>query len=119
MLDEGLGEARAGLQVELIRKEPTHSAAVVGISSLDTGKQSRQSVEIQPWSSRQSRGWSSILESPVGVPRVPGMGLGALALHDDGHVMGPRQGPHLCECLHCAEEKLWVPLVVALTHGQQ
>lgn len=74
LLDEGLGEGRAGLQVGLGRKEPTHSAAMFGISSLDTGKQSRQSVEIQPQSSKQVKGWSSILDSPDGVPRVPGMG---------------------------------------------
>lgn len=99
------------------RKEPTHSAAMVGISSLDTGKQSRQSVEIQPQSSRQGRSWSSILDRPAG---VPGMGWGALALQNDGLVTGPQQGPHLCECLHCAEGKLWVPLALAvvLTHGQ-
>lgn len=69
--------------MELGRKEPTHSAAMVGISSLDTGK--------------QSRGWSSILDSPADVPRMPGMGWGALALQNNGLVMGLWQGPHLCE----------------------
>lgn len=60
--------------MELGWKEPTHSAAMVGISSLETGKQGRQSVEIQPGSPRPGRGWSSILDSPAGVPRVPGTG---------------------------------------------
>lgn len=107
--------------MELGRKEPTHSAATIEISSLDTGKQNRQSVEIQPQSSRQGRGWSSILDSSAGVPWVPVMGWGSLALQNDGLVIGPWQGPHLCECLHCAEGKLWVPLVlvVVLTHGQK
>lgn len=106
--------------MELGRKEPTHSAAMVGISSLNTGKQSRESVEIQPRSSRQGRGWSSILDSPAGVPRVPGMGWGSLALQNNCLVMEPWQGPHLCEGLQCAEGKLRVPLalVVVLTCGQ-
>lgn len=49
------------------------------------------------------------------------LGWGAVALQNNGLVMGPWQDPHLCECLHCAEGKLLVPLalVVALIHGQQ
>lgn len=43
------------------RKEPTHFAAMVGISSLEKDKQGRQSVEILPWSPRRGRGWSQHL----------------------------------------------------------
>lgn len=50
--------------MELGRKEPTHFAAMVGISSLETDKQGRQSVEILPRSPTQGRGWSRHLGQP-------------------------------------------------------
>lgn len=62
-LDEGLRDGRAELQVELGRKEPTHFAAMVGISSLQTDKWGRQSVEILPRSPRQGRAGASSLAS--------------------------------------------------------
>lgn len=64
LLDEGLGDERAELQVEPGRKEPTHFAVMVGISSLEKDKQGRQSVEILPRSPRQGRGRSQPLGQP-------------------------------------------------------
>ena len=45
-------------------KSLTHFAAMVGTSSLETGKQGRQSVEILPRSPKQGRDWSQHLGQP-------------------------------------------------------
>lgn len=51
LLEEGLGDGRDELQVELGRKEPTYFIAIAGISILETDKQG-------------SRAWKSCLGAP-------------------------------------------------------
>lgn len=80
--------------MELGRKEPTHFAAMVGISSLQTDKRGRQSVEILPRSPRQGRGWSQQLGQRV-VLSMPGMGWGALgccAVPQEAQIWSGRSG---------------------------